>query len=50
MRRSTRASPSAWGSTGSPDLRDMFAADLRWMKHYGFLPLDVPTLAGGISG
>jgi phenylalanyl-tRNA synthetase alpha chain len=34
---------------GIPDLRDMFAADLRWMKHYGFLPLDVPTLAGGIS-
>jgi len=34
---------------GIPDLRDMFAADLRWMKHYGFLPLDIPTLAGGIS-
>lgn len=34
---------------GIPDLRDMFSADLRWMKHYGFLPLDVPTLAGGIS-
>jgi phenylalanyl-tRNA synthetase alpha chain len=35
---------------GIPDLRDMFAADLRWMKHYGFLPLDMPTLAGGLSG
>jgi phenylalanyl-tRNA synthetase alpha chain len=34
---------------GIPDLRDMFSADLRWMKHYGFLPLDIPTLAGGIS-
>ncbi|MCL4166780.1 UNVERIFIED_CONTAM: hypothetical protein GTU68_007755, partial [Idotea baltica] len=34
---------------GIPDLRDMFSADLRWMKHYGFLPLDVPTLAGGVS-
>jgi len=34
---------------GIPDLRDMFSADLRWMRHYGFLPLDVPTLAGGIS-
>jgi phenylalanyl-tRNA synthetase alpha chain len=34
---------------GIPDLRDMFAADLRWMKHYGFLPFDVPTLAGGLS-
>jgi phenylalanyl-tRNA synthetase alpha chain len=35
---------------GLPDLRDLFAADLRWMRHYGFLPLDVPTLAGGLSG
>ncbi|HXF53195.1 MAG TPA: phenylalanine--tRNA ligase subunit alpha [Hyphomicrobiaceae bacterium] len=34
---------------GIPDLRDMFSADLAWMKHYGFLPLDIPTLAGGIS-
>ena len=34
---------------GIPDLRDMFSADLRWMKHYGFLPLDVPTLARGVS-
>ena len=33
-----------------PDLRDMFSADLRWMKHYGFLPLDVPTIAGGAAG
>jgi phenylalanyl-tRNA synthetase alpha chain len=34
---------------GIPDLRDMFSADLRWLRHYGFLPFDVPTLAGGIS-
>ena len=34
---------------GVPDLRDMFSADLRWMKHYGFLPLAIPTLAGGLS-
>jgi phenylalanyl-tRNA synthetase alpha chain len=34
---------------GIPDLRDMFSADLRWMKHYGFLPLAMPTLAGGLS-
>ncbi len=34
---------------GIADLRDMFSGDLRWMKHYGFLPLDVPTLAGGLS-
>jgi len=34
---------------GIPDLRDFFAADLRWLKHYGFLPLDMPSLAGGLS-
>jgi phenylalanyl-tRNA synthetase alpha chain len=34
---------------GIPDLRDMFGADLRWMRHYGFLPVDMPTLAGGLS-
>ena len=34
---------------GIPDLRDMFSADLRWLKHYGFRALDVPTLAGGLS-
>jgi phenylalanyl-tRNA synthetase alpha chain len=34
---------------GIPDLRDMFSADLRWLKHYGFAALDVPTLAGGLS-
>ena len=32
---------------GIPDLRDMFSADLRWLRHYGFAALDVPTLAGG---
>lgn len=34
---------------GIPDLRDMFSADLRWMHHYGFLPFEVPTIAGGMS-
>ena len=34
---------------GLPDLRDLFDADLRWIRHYGFRPLDFPTLAGGIS-
>ncbi len=34
---------------GMPDLRDFFEADLRWLAHYGFRPLDVPTLAGGLS-
>jgi phenylalanyl-tRNA synthetase alpha chain len=35
---------------GLPDLRAFFDADLRWIDHYGFMPLDVPTLAGGLSG
>ena len=34
---------------GIPDLRDMFAADLRWLRHYGFSVLDMPSLAGGLS-
>ena len=34
---------------GIPDLRAFFGADLRWLKHYGFLPFDVPSLAGGLS-
>jgi len=35
---------------GMPDLRDFFDADLRWINHYGFKPLDIPTLAAGSSG
>ncbi|MDP2124200.1 MAG: phenylalanine--tRNA ligase subunit alpha [Parvibaculum sp.] len=34
---------------GIPDLRAFFEADLRWLRHYGFAALDVPTLAGGLS-
>ncbi len=34
---------------GIPDLRDMFAADVRWLRHFGFTALDVPSLAGGLS-
>jgi phenylalanyl-tRNA synthetase alpha chain len=34
---------------GMPDLRDFFEGDLRWLAHYGFRPLDLPTLAGGLS-
>ena len=34
---------------GMPDLRDFFGADVRWLKHYGFNPLLVPSLAGGLS-
>jgi phenylalanyl-tRNA synthetase alpha chain len=35
---------------GMPDLRAFFEADIRWLSHYGFRPLDMPTLAGGLSG
>jgi len=34
---------------GIPDLRAFFDSDLRWLRHYGFSALDVPTLAGGLS-
>jgi phenylalanyl-tRNA synthetase alpha chain len=34
---------------GIPDLRAFFESDLRWLRHYGFLPLDVPTLSQGLS-
>ena len=30
---------------GIPDLRQFFESDLRWLRHYGFAALDVPTLA-----
>jgi phenylalanyl-tRNA synthetase alpha chain len=29
---------------GIPDLREFFEADLRWLHHFGFSALDVPTL------
>ena len=34
---------------GIPDLRGFFDSDLRWLRHYGFRALDVPTLHGGLS-
>jgi phenylalanyl-tRNA synthetase alpha chain len=34
---------------GMPDLRAFFAGDLRWLKHYGFPPLAIPTIAAGLS-
>ena len=34
---------------GMSDLRAFFEADVRWLSHYGFRPLDLPTLAGGLS-
>jgi phenylalanyl-tRNA synthetase alpha chain len=34
---------------GMHDLRAFFESDVRWLSHYGFRPLDFPTLAGGLS-
>ncbi|GEP10937.1 phenylalanine--tRNA ligase subunit alpha [Methylobacterium gnaphalii] len=34
---------------GMPDLRPFFEADMRWIEHYGFRPLDVPSLVGGLT-
>ncbi|MFD2238724.1 phenylalanine--tRNA ligase subunit alpha [Aureimonas populi] len=34
---------------GMPDLRAFFDADVRWVEHYGFRPLDMPTLFSGLS-
>lgn len=34
---------------GMDDLRAFFDGDLRWLGHYGFGALSVPTLSGGIS-
>ena len=31
---------------GIPDLRTFYESDLRWLKHYGFQPLDIPSLVG----
>jgi phenylalanyl-tRNA synthetase alpha chain len=35
---------------GMPDLRAFFDSDLRWLRHYGFAALDIPTLHAGLSG
>ncbi|MDP3658983.1 phenylalanine--tRNA ligase subunit alpha [Phenylobacterium sp.] len=34
---------------GMPDLRDMFASDVRWLQHYGFSPFAMPNPATGLS-
>ncbi len=34
---------------GIPDLRAFFDSDVRWLRHYGFQPTDVPSLGGGLS-
>jgi phenylalanyl-tRNA synthetase alpha chain len=35
---------------GIPDLRAFYDGDLRWLGHYGFLPLDIPSLVRGALG
>lgn len=34
---------------GMPDLRDMFATDVRWLQHYGFSAFAAPNPATGLS-
>ena len=34
---------------GIPDLRTFYESDLRWLRHYGFVPLDVPSMVGGMA-
>jgi phenylalanyl-tRNA synthetase alpha chain len=34
---------------GMNDLRAFFDGDVRWLAHYGFSALDVPTLSGGVG-
>lgn len=34
---------------GIPDLRTFYESDLRWLKHYGFMPVDVPGLHTGLG-
>ena len=34
---------------GIPDIRSFFEGDARWLKHYGFAALDIPSLEGGLS-
>ena len=30
---------------GMPDLRSFFDSDLRWLHHFGFSPIDVPSIS-----
>jgi len=34
---------------GIPDLRAFFDSDLRWLRHYGFAALDIPSIHAGVS-
>jgi phenylalanyl-tRNA synthetase alpha chain len=33
---------------GIPDLRTFYDSDLRWLRHYGFVPLEMPSMVGGL--
>jgi phenylalanyl-tRNA synthetase alpha chain len=33
---------------GIPDLRTFYESDLRWLRHYGFLPLLAPSMVTGL--
>ncbi len=33
---------------GMPDLRPFYDSDLRWLRHYGFMPLEAPSLVRGL--
>ncbi|MCQ2741587.1 MAG: phenylalanine--tRNA ligase subunit alpha [Alphaproteobacteria bacterium] len=33
---------------GIPDLRTFFESDVRWLRHYGFVPLDLSSMTGGL--
>ncbi len=34
---------------GIPDLRTFYESDLRWLRHYGFSALHVPSMVGGLE-
>tara|TARA_Y100001970_G_scaffold119678_1_gene148426 strand:- start:511 stop:1596 length:1086 start_codon:yes stop_codon:yes gene_type:complete len=34
---------------GIADLRTFFGGDIRWLRHYGFSALDIPTLSRGLK-
>ena len=40
---------SAMLKYGIPDLRSFFDSDARWLQHYGFNSLDIPSFISGIS-
>ena len=35
---------------GIPDLRTFYDSDLRWMRHYGFMSFDTPSIHAGLDG